>query len=52
MKFEAVMPNVPAKDDKERKSNNEAFKTTFIDVLKEAGFEPDTPMIDESMPKM
>jgi hypothetical protein len=52
MKLAAVMPNSPAKDDKERKGNTEAFRTTFVDILKEAGFEPDTPMIDESMPKM
>jgi hypothetical protein len=52
MKLEAVMPTEPAKDDEERSRNSTAFKTAFIEVLKEASFEPDTPMVDESMPKM
>jgi len=52
MKLAAVMPNAPAKDDEERKGNTEAFRKTFIDILKEAGLGPDTPMIDDSMPKM
>ena len=52
MKLAAVMPNAPAKDNEERKGNNEAFRMTFIDILKEAGLGPDTPMIDDSMPKM
>jgi hypothetical protein len=52
MKLAAVMPNAPANDDEERKGNTEAFRTTFIDILNEAGLGPDTPMIDDSMPKM
>jgi hypothetical protein len=52
MKLAAVMPNAPAKDDKERKENIESFKNAFLDILKKAGVEPDTPMIDDSMPKM
>ena len=52
MKLTAVMPNAPAKDVEERKGNTEAFRMTFIDILKEAGLGPDTPMIDDSMPKM
>jgi hypothetical protein len=52
MKLEAVMPKKPAEDDEERSQNSAAFKTAFIQVLKEAGFEADTPMIDETMPKM
>ena len=52
MKLEAVMPKTPAKDDQERSRNSTAFKTAFMEVLKEAGFEADTPMVDENMPKM
>ena len=52
MKLAAVMPNAPAKDDEQRKRNTEAFRMTFIEILKEAGLGPDTPMIDDSMPKM
>jgi hypothetical protein len=52
MKLEAVMPIKPAKDDQERSRNFTAFRTAFIEVLKEAGFEADTPMVDENMPKM
>ena len=52
MKLEAVMPKEPAKDDQERSRNSAAFKTAFMEVLKEAGFEADTPMVDENMPKM
>jgi hypothetical protein len=52
MKLEAVMPKKPAKDDKTRSKNSMEFKAAFTEVLKEAGFEPDTPMVDENMPKM
>ncbi len=51
MKLAAVIPNAPAKDDEERKRNTEAFKTTFVDILREVGLDHDTPMIDDSMPK-
>ena len=52
VKLEAVMPTKPAKDDAERSRNSAAFRTAFVEVLKEAGFEADTPMVDENMPKM
>jgi hypothetical protein len=52
MKLEAVMPAEPAKDDAERSQNSTAFRAGFVEVLKEAGFEADTPMVDENMPKM
>jgi hypothetical protein len=52
MKLEAVMPKKPAKDAEERNQNSTAFKAAFLEVLKEAGFEADTPMVDETMPKM
>jgi hypothetical protein len=52
MKLDAVMPKEPAKDDEERSRNSEAFKTAFLEVLNEGGFEADTPMADGNMPKM
>jgi hypothetical protein len=52
MKLEAAMPTKSAKDDQERSQNSTAFKTAFLEVLMEAGFEADAPMIDENMPKM
>jgi hypothetical protein len=52
MKLEAVIPKVPAKDDQERSRNSTAFKTAFLEMLKEAGFEADTLMVDENTPKM
>jgi hypothetical protein len=52
MKLETVIPKNPAKDDKARTQNSIEFKAVFTEVLKEAGFEPDAPMVDENMPKM
>jgi hypothetical protein len=52
MKLEAVMPKNPAKDDEERSKNSMAFKTAFMEVLEEAGFDAETPMVDDTMPKM
>jgi hypothetical protein len=52
MKLDTVMPKKPAKDDEERNQNSTAFKTAFLDILKQAGFEADTPMVDDHMPKM
>jgi hypothetical protein len=52
MKLDTVMPKKPAKDDEERSRNSTAFKMTFLEVLNEAGFEADTPMVDDHMPKM
>jgi hypothetical protein len=52
MKLEALMPRRPARDGQERSQNSTVFRMAFLEVLKEAGFEADTPMIDESMPKM
>jgi hypothetical protein len=52
MKLEAVMPKKPAKDDEERIQNSTAFKTAFLEILNEAGFEADTLMVDDNMPKM
>jgi len=52
MKLAAVIPYTPAKDDEERKRNTEAFRDIFLGILQEAGFDADTPMIDDSTPKM
>jgi hypothetical protein len=52
MKLEAVLPPKSARDNQERTQNSMAFEMAFMEVLKEAGFEVDTPMVDESMPKM
>jgi hypothetical protein len=52
MKLAAVIPNAPAKDDEERRGNTEAFRNIFLGILQDAGFDADTPMIDDSMPKM
>jgi hypothetical protein len=52
MRLVAVIPTEPAKDEEERKVNSEVFKAAFSDVLKDAGFEPDSPMVDETAPKM
>ena len=48
MKLVRVLPTKPTKDDDERKKNNEEFKAVFTEVLKEAGFEPNTPMLDDN----
>jgi hypothetical protein len=44
-KLEPALSVDPAKDDKERKRNSEAFEAAFCEVLSDAGFEADTPMI-------
>ena len=52
MKLAVVMPNQPAKDEDERKKNTEEFKAAFIEVLEDAGFDQDTPMLDDKGTKM
>ena len=52
MKLEATMPTEPTKNDQERIQNSTAFNAAFLEVLKDAGFEADAPMLDENMPKM
>jgi len=37
----------PTSDDAQRKKNSEMFRTLFQEVLKDSGFEPDEPMLDE-----
>jgi hypothetical protein len=43
-----ALPTEPAKDDDEKKRNTEVFKSAFTEVLKEAGFEPNAPMLDNN----
>ena len=52
MKLMVVMPNEPAKDKDKRKNNTEEFKAAFIEVLKDAGLDQHTPMLDEDGTKM
>jgi hypothetical protein len=44
-KLEPALSVGPAKDDKERERNSEAFEVAFLEVLSDVGFEADTPMI-------
>jgi hypothetical protein len=52
MKLVAVIPKEPAKDDDERKINTEEFKAVFLEVLEDAGFDQNTPMLDQDGAKM
>jgi hypothetical protein len=52
MKLTVVIPTEPAKNDKEREENSHAFKAAFLEVLEEAGVDPNAPILDESAPKM
>jgi hypothetical protein len=52
MKLEEVIPKKPAKDDQERSQNSIVFNAAFSEVIKEAGFEVDAPIVDENMPRM
>jgi hypothetical protein len=45
MKLEPALSVGPAKDDDERKRNSEAFDAAFLDVLSDAGFEANAPMV-------
>jgi hypothetical protein len=47
MKLMPVLSLEPASDDAERKRNSEMFITLFQEVLKDSGFEPAEPMLDE-----
>jgi hypothetical protein len=46
MKLMPVLPIKAAKDEEKRKENTESFKAAFIDILKDAGLEPEAPMLD------
>jgi hypothetical protein len=51
LKLELALSVQPTKDEDERRRNTEAFKTAFTEVLVEAGFTADTPMLDKTAPK-
>ena len=46
VKLVRVIPTEPAKDEEEKKHNTKAFRSVFLEVLKDAGFGQDTPMVD------
>jgi hypothetical protein len=46
VKLVRVIPTEPAKDEEEKKHNTEAFKSVFLEVLKEADCDQDTLMLD------
>jgi hypothetical protein len=50
-KLEPALSVGPAKDDKERKRNSEAFEAAFLEVLSDAGFEAEAPMITTNTTK-
>jgi hypothetical protein len=52
MKLVAVIPNEPAKDEEETRKNTEKFKAVFMELLEDAGFDENTPMLDEGGVKM
>jgi hypothetical protein len=52
MKLVAVIPNEPPKDDEEKNKNTKKFKAVFMEVLEDAGFDENTPMLDEGGVKM
>jgi hypothetical protein len=47
-----VIPTQAATSDEERKSNTEAFKVVFIQVLESAGFDRNTLMLEKDGVKM
>ena len=51
-KLVSVIPTQTAKTEEERKLNTEAFKAVFLQVLKEAGFDQNAPMLDKDGAKM
>jgi hypothetical protein len=51
-KLVSVIPTQAAKSEEEMKSNTEAFKAVFIEVLEEAGFDQNTPMLDKEGAKV
>jgi hypothetical protein len=51
LKLESALSVQPTKTEDERQRNTDAFKKAFTEVLEEAGFTPDTPMLDKTAPK-
>lgn len=52
LKLSTVIPFKPAKDDAERKRNTEAFQKIFKEILEDNGLSADTPMLDNTGPKL
>jgi hypothetical protein len=51
-KLVSVIPTQAAKSEEERKSHTESFKAVFIEVLEEAGFDQNAPMLDKEGAKV
>ena len=51
-KLVSVIPTQAAKSEEERKINTEAFKAVLIEVLEEAGFDQNAPMLDKEGAKV
>jgi hypothetical protein len=47
-----VIPTQAAKSEDEKQRNTEEFKAVFVEVLKDAGFDQNMPMLDEAGAKM
>jgi hypothetical protein len=52
IKLVPVIPTQAARSEEEKKRNTEAFKAAFVEVLEDAGFDQNTPMLDEDGVKM
>jgi hypothetical protein len=51
MKLMPTLSVMPAEHKKERKRNTAAFEKAFLEVLSDAGFTADSPMLDNNGPK-
>jgi hypothetical protein len=47
-----AIPTRAAKSDEEKERNTEAFTAVFVEVLEDAGFNQNTPMLDQDGAKM
>jgi hypothetical protein len=41
----------PTKDEEERRANTEMFRSAFLEILEETGFDEKTLFLDENAPK-
>ena len=51
MKLMPTLSVKPTEDKEERKRNTTAFEKAFLEVLSDAGFTADSPMLDNNGPK-
>jgi hypothetical protein len=51
-KLLSVIPTRAAKSEAEKRTNTEAFKVVFIEVLQSVGFDQNTPMMEKDGAKM